>query len=356
MLETSVFKCEKTSWTKATRWFCFVMLFFVMGTLMFIFYSSSPQVSWPLRFWTTSSGSSQSTLNVSNNVGSISPDDPPASEYFVAYPGKYLFIVDEPDRCQQESPFLILLTPVAPHNTKVRDVIRNTWGKETTVLGQRVSLFFLLGVSALEDGTGPIKKQILLESQRHHDILQSNFLDTYNNLTIKTMIMFEWVISHCPNSSYAMKVDSDIFLNVHNLVDMLLKAPRHLYMTGLMARNAPVLRDQNSKWYLPVSAFPESTYPIYAMGLGYVFSLDLPKRILEASAHVKAIYIEDVYVGLCLRHLGISLTDPPHSGLFMVTIRQSSCCWTSVITTILQNYRQLLHVWETYQTQIKSGC
>ncbi|XP_020490060.1 beta-1,3-galactosyltransferase 2-like [Labrus bergylta] len=356
MLETSVFKCEKTSRTKATRWFCFVMLFVIIGTSMFIFYSSSPQVSWPLNFLTTSSGSSQSTLNVSNNVGSISPDDPPASEYFVAYPGKYLFIVDEPDRCQQESPFLILLTPVAPHNTKTRDVIRNTWGKETTVLGQRVSLFFLLGVSALEDGTGPIKKQILLESQRHHDILQSNFLDTYNNLTIKTMIMFEWVISHCPNSSYAMKVDSDIFLNVHNLVDMLLKAPRHLYMTGLIARNATVLRDQNSKWYLPVSAFPESTYPTYAMGLGYVFSLDLPKRILEASAHVKAIYIEDAYVGLCLRHLGISLTDPPHSGLFMVSIPQSNCCWTSVITTILQNYRQLLHVWETYQTQIKSGC
>lgn len=170
--------------------------------------------------------------------------------------------------------------------------------------------------------------------------------------------MFEWLGSHCPNTSYAMKVDSDMFLNVHNLVDMLLKAPRHLYMTGLVVRGASVLRDHTSKWFLPVSAFPESTYPSYALGLGYVFSLDLPKKILEASAHVKAVYIEDVYVGLCMRHLGIQLTDPPPGNLFraLMPYEISNCYWISVITTILENSKQLSEVWGAYQTQAQSGC
>ena len=170
--------------------------------------------------------------------------------------------------------------------------------------------------------------------------------------------MFEWLNNHCPNTSYAMKVDSDMFLNVHNLVSMLLKAPQNLYMTGLVALGAPVLRDHNSKWFLPFSAFPESTYPPYALGLGYVFSLDLPKKILKASAHVKAVYIEDVYVGLCMRHLGIKPTNPPNGGWFRATIPfwQGSCYWTSVITTILESSEQLLDTWKTYQTQTKSGC
>lgn len=170
--------------------------------------------------------------------------------------------------------------------------------------------------------------------------------------------MFEWLSTHCPNTSYAMKVDSDIFLNTRNLVDMLLTAPRHLYLTGLVIRQAQVLRNPNSKWFLPVTAFPESIYPPYIMGLGYVFSLDLAKMILEASAHIKAVYIEDVYVGLCMRHLGIEPTGPPRGGLFVAErpYVTDSCYWASVITTLLQNSEQLLEVWKVYKTQAQSGC
>ncbi|XP_041847133.1 beta-1,3-galactosyltransferase 2-like isoform X5 [Melanotaenia boesemani] len=202
------------------------------------------------------------------------------------------------------------------------------------------------------------QKSVLNESQQHHDILQSDFLDSYKNLTIKTMVMFQWLSSRCPKASYAMKVDSDMFLNVHKLVGMLLKAPQRLYMTGMVARNALVIRDSNSKWFLPVSAFPESVYPPYSLGLGYVFSLDLTKKILEASSQVKAVYIEDVYVGLCMRHLGFTLTDPPDGGLFMTTVPflKGNCYWTSVITTILPNSDELLDVWRTYKAEAQSSC
>lgn len=166
------------------------------------------------------------------------------------------------------------------------------------------------------------------------------------------MVMFEWLSSRCPKSSFAMKIDSDMFLNVRNLVSMLLKAPQRLYMTGMVARGALVLRDRTSKWFLPVSVFPEDYYPTYARGLGYVFSLDLPKMILEASAHVKALYIEDVYVGLCMRHLGIALTNPPRGHSFHGTVPYltSNCYWTSVITTILGSSDQLKRVWRVYQS------
>ncbi len=85
-----------------------------------------------------------------------------SAEYFVAYPHQYRFIVDEPNRCRQESPFLVLMIPVALHNREARDIIRNTWAKESTMLGQVVSHYFLLGQSKDKDGTEPLKEKVSL--------------------------------------------------------------------------------------------------------------------------------------------------------------------------------------------------
>ncbi|KAM8910241.1 beta-1,3-galactosyltransferase 1-like isoform 2-T10 [Spinachia spinachia] len=331
------------------RWFCYVMLSLMIGTVTLMFCTSSLKVPWPLMFWTSTSASNQTYYTRATTVQYVSSEAP--SIYHVVYPHPYRLVVDEPHRCWKESPFLVLMIPVAPHNTEARDTIRSTWAKKTNVLGRVISHFFLMGITKETNGTETIPEKLLQESQRHHDILQSDFLDSYNNLTIKTMVMFEWLSSHCPNTSYAMKVDADIFLNVHNLVDMLLKAPSHLYMTGMVARDAAVIRDPTSKWFLPLSVFPEPTYPPYALGLGYVFSLDLPRRIVEASAHVKAVYIEDVSVGLCMQHLGIALADPPRGDLFRGPVPQapSRCYWTTVITTIMENSDQISKAWELYQ-------
>uniref|UniRef100_A0A3Q3QRK7 Hexosyltransferase n=1 Tax=Monopterus albus TaxID=43700 RepID=A0A3Q3QRK7_MONAL len=350
---SSVFTCVRIPWTRARQWLHFLILFLVI-VLMFTAYKFKTTIKCFIILETSLLPSP------SNNIMTSSFDDlsDSASQFFVAYPHHYSFILDEPNRCRQESPFLVLMIPVAPHEREARDRIRNTWGNQTTVLGQVVSHYFLLGLSREDDGKEKLQEQVLQESQIHQDIIQSNFLDSYNNLTIKTMVMFEWLSSHCPTTSYAMKVDSDIFLNVHKLTDMLLTAPRHLYMTGLVIRCGVVVQDESSKWYLPGSAFPEGYYPPYVMGLGYVFSMDLPQKIVEASLHVKAVYIEDVYVGLCMSYLGIELTDPPHAGLFraMIPYFTYNCYWTSVIAVILQDSQQLSDVWRVYQTQVQSGC
>ena len=54
------------------------------------------------------------------------------------------------------------------------------------------------------------------------DIIQQEFLDTYDNLTLKTIMAFKWVIEFCPNARYIMKTDTDVFVNTGNLVKYLL--------------------------------------------------------------------------------------------------------------------------------------
>uniref|UniRef100_UPI003AB07944 beta-1,3-galactosyltransferase 1-like n=1 Tax=Centroberyx gerrardi TaxID=166262 RepID=UPI003AB07944 len=356
MLEKSVSKGEKVPGTRARRWLRSLMLLLLVLTLTLSVYISNPQLSSSLHLWSTRSWSTKSSNNTTISMSSVEPSK--IGQYFVAYPHQYHFILDEPDQCQQRRPFLVLMIPVAPQNRAARDAIRKTWARETTVLGRVVSHYFFLGLAKEGDGAETLQEQVLQESREHHDLLQSDFLDTYQNLTIKTMVMLEWVASRCPGVPYGMKIDSDMFLNVRNLVQMLQKAPQHTYITGMVARGAPVVRDPNSKWFLPEEVFPDSHYPPYALGLGYVFTLDLAKKFIEASKHVKAVYIEDVYLGLCLRYMGINPTDPPNGGLFKASMPYiwSSCYWTRVITTILNSPQQLLDVWQSYQTKAQTGC
>ncbi|XP_029948676.1 beta-1,3-galactosyltransferase 1 [Salarias fasciatus] len=266
--------------------------------------------------------------------------------YLVEYPYEYHFIINEPERCEQEKPFLVLVVPVAPYNKADRDVIRATWGSESSVSGKAVRVFFLLGLQ----GDAEMQQQLLQESEAHRDLIQSDFVDCYKNLTIKTMVMLEWLDSHCPGASYAMKIDSDMFLNVKNLVNMLIWAPKYNYMTGLVARNAAVLRDPSSKWYLPFDLYPQPQYPRYALGLGYILSSDLPKKLIQASRHVKPVYIEDVFLGLCMQQLGIPPTDPPGWDYFHVfPLRYNRCSFSRIIATTTEERTDRVWLWKDFK-------
>ncbi|XP_039983906.1 beta-1,3-galactosyltransferase 1-like [Xiphias gladius] len=269
--------------------------------------------------------------------------------YLVEYPYEYRVVINQPRTCERQKPFLVLMVPVAPHNRAHRDIIRNTWGGESLVLGKVVKLFFLLGLHTGE-GAQQVQEQLLQESKEYRDLIQSEFLDCYKNLTIKTMVMLEWLDSFCSGASYAMKIDSDMFLNAPNLITMLLNAPKTNYMTGLVTTEGVVLRDPNTKWYLPVEVYPEPMYPHYALGLGYVLSLDLPKKLIEASRHVKAVYIEDVYLGLCMQHLGISPTNPPDWGYFHVLpVQYSRCAYSKLIATTTTENSDRMWMWKDFK-------
>ncbi|KAM9423929.1 beta-1,3-galactosyltransferase 1-like isoform 2-T2 [Salvelinus alpinus] len=327
---------KKRRWCRTSRLFLFLVVV-VMMIVVILVIELKDRIS-------------PSTTNPAANMSvTILATPPPPyvspGPYHVEYPHEYSFILDEPEKCREQNPFLVLMVPVAPYNRDAREAVRRTWGSERQVLGKEVRLFFLLGLSSGEE-TEQLQEKVLQESKEHQDLLQSDFIDSYKNLTIKTMVMMEWLSSRCPNASYAMKIDSDMFLNVNTLVNILLHAPKQNYQTGLVAQSAAVLRDRSSKWYLPNEVFPEPVYPPYALGLGYVFTLDLPRKLVEVSRHVKAIYIEDVYLGLCMKHLGIQPTDPPSGNLFQVSpVAYDRCTYSRLIATTTNSITHQVNAW-----------
>ncbi|XP_066564149.1 beta-1,3-galactosyltransferase 2 isoform X2 [Amia ocellicauda] len=275
------------------------------------------------------------------------------------YPLKHAYILNEPDKCRERTPFLVLMIPVAPHNRPVRDAIRKTWGQENFLPGVEILRIFVLGLPS-GDQASQIQVELERESQEHRDIIQKDFLDSYHNLTIKTMAIMDWLASYCPRASYAMKIDTDLFLNVDYLVNKLLDPhaphPKQDYIIGGILENTPVIRSKGHKWYMPKEVFPNDVYPIYVCGMGYIFSVDLASKVLYASRLAKPVFMEDVYVGLCLQQLGIRPVYPPKQGLFAyIFVPYSKCLFSQLITSIVYQPEDLLHIWEDF-TQVGQAC
>lgn len=60
-----------------------------------------------------------------------------------------------------------------------------------------IKILFLLG-QTLSNET---QAKINTESEVYGDVIQESFLDTYNNLTLKTVMMLKWVNKNCQNKS-----------------------------------------------------------------------------------------------------------------------------------------------------------
>lgn len=272
----------------------------------------------------------------------------------------YKYIINEPDKCRKNNTFLVLLIPVEPHNAEARNAIRKTWGNESVAEG--TVRLFLLGVKdgARDSGLRNLQQHsIRAESQQHRDIIQQDYVDSYYNLTIKTLMGMHWVSRYCPNAKYVMKADSDMFVNTEYLVHKLLKAnvPREMYFTGYLMRGYKPNRNKDSKWYMPPELYPSGSYPTFCSGTGYVFSGDMAKRIYATSLSIRRLHLEDVYVGLCLSKLNIEPMLPPNEFLFNHwKVSYSSCKYSQLITSHEFRPSELVKYWEHLQKNKDRAC
>ncbi|NXJ94873.1 B3GT2 galactosyltransferase, partial [Corythaixoides concolor] len=260
----------------------------------------------------------------------------------------FQFIINEKEKCKDKTPFLVLLIASTAAEIPHRISIRKTWGNESVVPGVEVVRLFMLGVES--NGSNEV---LLRESEQYHDIIQLDFLDTYHNLTLKTLLGMKWVASYCSGASFVMKADSDVFVNTIYLIEKLLRPlslPPQNYFTGCLIKGAKPIRDKTSKWYISEEEYPGDNYPTFCSGTGYVFSGDLALKILNASVMIKYIHLEDVYIGLCLNAKGIQIVPPPRHSLFnLYKVPFSPCLYNNIITShYIQTNEHILY-WETVQ-------
>ncbi|XP_019357574.1 PREDICTED: beta-1,3-galactosyltransferase 2-like [Gavialis gangeticus] len=273
-----------------------------------------------------------------------------SASYSSIYPHPFQFLINEKDKCKQKTPFLVLLIATKADEKQCREAIRKTWGNESVVPGIKIVRLFMLGFSDKDQN-----ENILQESRKYHDIIQQDFLDTYNNLTLKTMMGIKWIATYCNGTSFIMKTDSDVFVNTIYLIQEVLrpiKSPSQYFFTGCLMKNHEPIRNPNSKWYMPEELYPGDRYPDFCSGTGYVFSRAVVPKIVSASLKVKYVHLEDIYVALCLERQGITISPPLKPSFFNIyKVPFFTCLYSNIITSHGIDPTEQIIFWQTLQKE-----
>lgn len=233
----------------------------------------------------------------------------------------FRYLLDHRDKCTGKDVLLLLFVKTSPENIERRNAIRSTWGNETYIqstLGVTVKVVFALGAPQTmrkkptwsKGSWGGFQEQLIREDRLYGDLIQQDFLDSFHNLTLKLIMQFHWMHSHCAHAHFLMTADDDIFVHMPNLVSYL-QGMRNRGITdfwiGRVHRGAPPNRSKDSKYYVPFEMYKWLMYPDYTAGAGYVVSGDVANKIYQATLTLNAsIYIDDVFMGICANAIGVS--------------------------------------------------
>ncbi|KAK6173208.1 hypothetical protein SNE40_016703 [Patella caerulea] len=215
--------------------------------------------------------------------------------------------------------FIFILT--VHSNFIQRNTLRHTWLSASKNNTSDVRYVFLLGKSMDE----AMNRKTIAEAAIFNDIIMEDFTDSYQNLTHKTIMGLKYVSNYCKQAKYVLKTDDDMWINIPALQHSLQIFGQRLQaaLGGYCIFNAIPNRDKTSKWYASYSSYPGPHYPGFCSGTGYVTSSNVIQKIFEISKHVPFFHLEDVYMSLCAKKLGIKLIGIP--GFYAPLDRNNMC-------------------------------
>ncbi|KAJ7994276.1 hypothetical protein DPEC_G00264210 [Dallia pectoralis] len=217
-----------------------------------------------------------------------------------------------PTPCENDL-FLLMAIKSTAIQVDRRIALRSTWGKRGYIQGKRVKLLFLVGKSSDRIQEYPLQQLLEWESRQFGDILQWDFHDSFFNLTLKEIHFLNWFSLECKWAQYVFKGDDDVFVHTSNLLEYVKgRDPSdHLFAGDIIPKAAPI-RLKKWKYFVPVEMYPGKRYPPYAGGGGYLMSRQTVLSLGVAASSIDLFPIDDVFVGMCMQNINITLTH--HSG------------------------------------------
>lgn len=180
-----------------------------------------------------------------------------------------------------------------------RRTLRNTWVSNIAYkqLGKHVKFVFIIGKPKEVNDQVKINNELLL----HGDIIEGDFIDSYQNLTLKSVTAMAFIEQKCKHVKYVIKVDDDIFLNLFSVIQKVLPKVNpnkdviicHVIESG----RSPIVRDKASKWFIPREIFKNRTHlPRFCSGYMVIMTSKLVLDLFNKAKFTPLINVDDVYM------------------------------------------------------------
>lgn len=238
----------------------------------------------------------------------------PVNEFM--YPYTYMN-----EKCKlKDSVRLMYVVKSAVDNFERRNAIRKSWGFESRFSDVEIRTVFLVGMSSAESRT---QDRVEKEMEEHKDIIQADFVDSYFNNTLKTMMGLHWTYHFCHNVKYFLFVDDDYYVSTRNMLRFLRNPgnyPQYLekyivtamneyqedLYAGYVFDNSAPIRWVFSKWYVSLDEYPYSKWPPYVTAGAYVLSRKSLEDLYYGSIYTKYFRFDDIFLGMAAKKAGIT--------------------------------------------------
>ncbi len=266
---------------------------------------------------------------------------------------------------------IILITspPLFTHEEN-RMIIRNTW-RHLTLSPKRgtqaIVMGFMIGIEGLEksEDNKLVNYTINQEMSIFDDIIIGNNVDSYENLTLKTLSILEWAITYCSQAKYLLKTDDDNWINIPKLINFTRSLDNgrdnNLTIYGALRSGEPPHRHNKSKYFISFDQYPELHFPAYVAGPAYLLPRNTWQNLYLEGLQTKFLKLEDVYfTGIVADKLRIPRVNVTNFLLnfddkwrWNDTRINDKVASTVAVSFGLANITDINHIWNAYSS---SGC
>lgn len=236
--------------------------------------------------------------DISVYVNQLLSNKRPDVEPINSYNYKFDYLPEcEPEDLNKKHKKLTIIVKSAVKNYDKREAIRQTWGAQGMFHGVKIRTVFNLGRSSTEQCTE--------EAVRYGDIIQSDFIDTYYNNTLKTMMGLRYAYQFCPSTDYFILVDDDYYVSMVNALKTFPPNSNITFYSGKVHVDPPVYRNPIRKWYVSTKDYPFAKYPNFVAGGFIMLTKSTLKTFYLASKYTKHFLFDDVFLGIIAYKLQI---------------------------------------------------
>ncbi|GFT22576.1 hexosyltransferase [Nephila pilipes] len=224
--------------------------------------------------------------------------------------------------CSYPQPTLLAVVHSSPSHILHRKAIRQTWGSFPPGQNATIRTVFVVGRSKIPK----VQQRLELEAEQNDDIVGLEIVDSYSNLTAKHLAGLRWSLKNCPGSSFIMKADDDVLVDVRRAIKVLKSAFSENILACRIVPEGTSPR-RSGKWMITREDYPSREYPEYCSGLAYFGALPTIAKIYEAamSGEVPYLWIDDVFVtGFAAHHAGVKRLD---MGVWFARTEQEVIKW-----------------------------
>ena len=120
------------------------------------------------------------------------------------------YMIENKNLCKRQNFTAINFLLTSPGEETFRHHIRSRWGNDYWMPRTGIKVVHLLAAS----NNPEVNKAVFLENKIYRDIIQVNFIDSYDNLTFKSLSLLHWTKYNCKNVDWVIKSDTDVLVNI----------------------------------------------------------------------------------------------------------------------------------------------